>query len=217
LRTPLRSVNGFAAVLLENEAERLSETGAHSLARIVGSSARMGQMLTEILDVLVVVRAEIGRESVDMNVLAKDIDLQLGLRTAGVDLTLDPMPSAFGDQKLIKQALRNLMDNAWKYARDRKPPCVHLGFDATRDAYFVRDNGIGFDMTQSSKLFGLFQRLHGDPSIPGLGIGLAITARIIERHGGRIWAEATPETGATFWFSLPMDSSQPRTGFSDAP
>ncbi|HEX5739183.1 MAG TPA: PAS domain-containing protein, partial [Hydrogenophaga sp.] len=216
LRTPLRSVNGFAAVLLESEAERLSEAGAHSLSRIVGSSARMGQMLTEMLDVLAVVRAEIRGKSVDMNALAKDVDHQLGLRTAGVDLTLDPMPNAFGDQKLIKQALRNLMDNAWKYARDREPPRVHLGFEATREAYFVRDNGIGFDMAQAPKLFGLFQRLHGDPTVPGLGIGLAITARIIERHGGRIWAEATPGEGATFWFSLPMDNSQSRISFSDA-
>ncbi|WP_171984701.1 PAS domain-containing protein [Hydrogenophaga sp. A37] len=216
LRTPLRSVNGFAAVLLESEAEHLGEAGTKSLARIVGSSARMGQMLTEMLDVLAVVRAEIRGESVDMNALAKDIDHQLGLRAGGVDVTLDPMPNAIGDQKLIKQALRNLMDNAWKYARDRQPPRVHLGYEATRDAYFVRDNGIGFDMTQSPKLFGLFQRLHGDPTVPGLGIGLAITSRIIERHGGRIWAEATPGDGATFWFSLPMGRSQSLIGLSDA-
>ena len=215
LRTPLRSVNGFAAVLLESEAERLSEAGANSLARIVGSSARMGQMLTEMLDVLAVVRAEIIGESIDMHALAVGIDHQLGLRSAGVDLTLDPVPNAIGDEKLIKQALRNLMDNAWKYARHREPPQVHLGFDASRDAYFVRDNGIGFDMVQAPKLFGLFQRLHGDPTVPGLGIGLAITARIIERHRGRIWAEATPGEGATFWFSLPMDTGQ--TGLPDAP
>lgn len=215
LRTPLRSVNGFAAVLLESEAERLSEAGANSLARIVGASARMGQMLTEMLEVLAVVRAEISGDSIDMHTLAVGIDHQLGLRAAGVDLRLDPVPNAVGDQKLIKQALRNLMDNAWKYARHREPPQVHLGFDAGRDAYFVRDNGIGFDMAQAPKLFGLFQRLHGDPTVPGLGIGLAITARIIERHGGRIWAEATPGEGATFWFSLPMDADQ--TGMPDAP
>jgi signal transduction histidine kinase len=161
-----------------------------------------------MLDVLAVVRAEISGEIVDMHTLAVGIEHQLGLRAAGVDLRLDHVPNAIGDEKLIKQALRNLMDNAWKYARHREPPRVHLGFDASRDAYFVRDNGIGFDMVQAPKLFGLFQRLHGDPTLPGLGIGLAITARIIERHGGRIWAEATPGEGATFWFSLPMDHSQ---------
>jgi len=217
LRTPLRSVNGFAAVLLEAEAERLSEASAQSLARIVGSSARMGQILTEMLDVLAVVRAEIKEENVDMNALAADIDHQLGLRMAGVDLTLDPMPLAIGDEKLIKQALRNLMDNAWKYARHRQPPRMHLGYDAERDAYFVRDNGIGFDMAQAPKLFGLFQRLHGDSTVPGLGIGLAITSRIIERHGGRIWAEATPGVGATFWISLPPGDGQSGNGALETP
>lgn len=212
LRTPLRSVNGFAAVLLESEADRFSEASAKSLARIVGSSARMGQILTEMLDVLAVVRAEIREEHIDMHALATDIDHQLGLRMSGVDLKLDPMPFAVGDEKLIKQALRNLMDNAWKYARHRKPPQVHMGYDATKDAYFVRDNGMGFDMAQAPKLFGLFQRLHGDSTVPGLGIGLAITARIIERHGGRIWAEATPGAGATFWISLPPGNDQSRNG-----
>jgi PAS domain S-box-containing protein len=203
LRTPLRSLNGFASVLLETESGHLSEAGTHSMARIVGSSARMGQMLTEMLDVLAVVRAEIAEEHVDMQALAADIDQQLGLRAAGVDLVLDPMPTALGDEKLIKQALRNVMDNAWKYARHRQPPRVHLGYDAAQGAYFVRDNGVGFDMAQAPKLFGLFQRLHGDTTVPGLGIGLAIASRIIERHGGRIWAQATPGEGATFWISLP--------------
>lgn len=212
LRTPLRSVNGFAAVLLESEADRLNAASARSLDRIVGSSARMGQMLTEMLDVLAVVRAELREESIDMQALAMDIDHQLGLRLAGVDLTIDPMPHAIGDTKLIKQALRNLMDNAWKYARHRRPPSMNLGFDITREAYFVRDNGVGFDMAQAPKLFGLFQRLHGDATVPGLGIGLAITARIIERHGGRIWTEAAPDAGATFWISLPAAGARPGSG-----
>lgn len=203
LRTPLRSVNGFATVLLESEVQHLSEAGTRSLQRIVGASARMGQMLTEMLEVLAVVRAEIVEETVDVQALAIDIDHQLGLRASGVELRIDPMPRALGDPRLIKQALRNLMDNAWKYARDRHPPRVHVGFDREKNAYFVRDNGVGFDMAQAPKLFGLFQRLHGDASVPGLGIGLAICARIVERHAGRIWAEAKPGVGATFWMKLP--------------
>jgi signal transduction histidine kinase len=143
------------------------------------------------------------QQVVDMQALAIDIDHQLGLRASGVELLIDPMPPALGDPRLIKQALRNLMDNAWKYARDRSPPRVHLGFDREKNAYFVRDNGVGFDMAQAPKLFGLFQRLHADASVPGLGIGLAICARIVERHAGRIWAEAQPGVGATFWMKLP--------------
>ncbi len=203
LRTPLRSVNGFAVVLLDGETRNLSESGARSLSRIVDASARMGQMLTEMLDVLAVVRAEIRTESIDMRALTMDIDLQLGLSAAGVSLELDAMPTALGDSTLIKQALRNLIDNAWKYARDRQPPRVRVGYDPGKEAYFVRDNGVGFDMAQTPRLFGLFQRLHSDPSVPGLGIGLAICARIVERHGGRIWAEASPNAGATFWMQLP--------------
>ncbi|MCM3566375.1 sensor histidine kinase [Hydrogenophaga intermedia] len=139
LRTPLRSVNGFAAVLLESEAQHLSDAGTRSLQRIVGASARMGQMLTEMLEVLSVVRAEITEEEVNMIDLAVDIDHQLGLRASGVELLIDPMPHALGDPRLIKKALRNLMDNAWKYARDRNPPRVHVGFDQEKRAYFVRD------------------------------------------------------------------------------
>jgi signal transduction histidine kinase len=204
LRSPLRSVNGFASVLIDTELAQLSPSGVQMLARIVNASQRMGQMLTEMLDVLAVVRADLADGDVDMAAIARDIDGQLGLRAGGVALTIDAMPMARGDEKLIKQALRNLMDNAWKYARERSPPRVHVGFDAGQGAYFVRDNGMGFDMARAAKLFGLFQRLHTDASIPGLGIGLAIASRIVERHGGRLWAESTAGEGATFWIALPM-------------
>ncbi len=204
LRTPLRSVNGFATVLIDDEQANLSPSGVQTLERIVNASRRMGQMLTEMLDVLAVVRADLVDGEVDIAALARDIDEQLGMRAAGVAVTIDVMPAARGDEKLIKQALRNLMDNAWKYARERTPPNVHVGFDARQGAYFVRDNGVGFDMARSGKMFGLFQRLHTDASIPGLGIGLAITSRIVERHGGQVWAESVAGEGATFWVRLPM-------------
>ncbi|MBL0918084.1 MAG: PAS-domain containing protein [Hydrogenophaga sp.] len=204
LRAPLRSVNGFASVLIDDEQANLSPAGVQTLARIVNASRRMGQMLTEMLDVLAVVRADLVDGEVDVAALARDIDEQLGMRAAGVALTIDTMPVARGDEKLIKQALRNLMDNAWKYARERTPPSVHVGFDEAQGAYFVRDNGVGFDMARSAKLFGLFQRLHTDASIPGLGIGLAITSRIVERHGGQVWAVSAAGEGATFWVRLPM-------------
>ena len=107
------------------------------------------------------------------------------------------------DAKLLRQLLSNLMDNALKYSRQQPEPRVQVGFDSAQDAYFVRDNGMGFDMARASKLFGLFQRLHVHSEVPGMGVGLAIVSRIIERHGGSIWAESAPGQGATFWFRLP--------------
>ncbi|MBX3608722.1 MAG: PAS domain-containing protein [Hydrogenophaga sp.] len=205
LRTPLRSVNGFASVLVATEPHHLSAAGVDSLNRIVNASKRMGQMLTEMLDVLAVVRADIAEAHVDMHTMAHDIDQQLGLRASQVALTIDPLPPARGDHKLIKQALRNLMDNAAKYSRHQQPPRVHVGYDAAERAYFVRDNGMGFDMAQADKLFGLFQRLHGDTQVPGTGIGLAIASRAVERHGGQIWARSAPGDGATFWMRLPSN------------
>ncbi|MCU0943671.1 MAG: ATP-binding protein [Hydrogenophaga sp.] len=100
--------------------------------------------------------------------------------------------------------LSNLIDNALKYSRQQPQPLVVVGFDAGSGAYFVRDNGMGFDMARAEKLFGLFQRLHAQSDVPGMGVGLAIVSRIVERHAGRVWAESSPGQGATFWFSLPQ-------------
>src|SRR5690606_38503167 len=161
------------------------------------------QMLTEMLDLLAVVRADLADGEVDMRAMAQEIDEELGLSSSGVALTIDGLPPARGDRKLLKQALRNLMDNAAKYSRHQQPPRVQVGYDPAERAYFVRDNGVGFDMAQAPKLFGLFQRLHTDTRVPGLGIGLAIASRVVERHGGRIWAQASPGAGATFWMRLP--------------
>ena len=112
------------------------------------------------------------------------------------------LPDALGDATLLRQVLSNLLDNALKYSRHQGEPMVSVGFDVEAGAYFVRDNGMGFDMTRANKLFGLFQRLHAHSDVPGMGVGLAIVSRIIERHGGSIWAESAPGQGATFWFRL---------------
>ncbi len=113
------------------------------------------------------------------------------------------LPDALGDATLLRQVLSNLLDNALKYSKHQSEPMVVVGFDADAGAYFVRDNGMGFDMARANKLFGLFQRLHAGTDVPGLGVGLAIVARIIERHGGSIWAESSPGQGACFWFRVP--------------
>ncbi|MDP2262582.1 MAG: PAS domain-containing protein [Hydrogenophaga sp.] len=203
LRAPLRSVNGFAALIAEEEAERLSENGRDMFGRITRSSRNMGQMITDMLELLRVVRVELDAVPVDMQLLAETAVEAIGASAEQARLELAPMPLALGDATLLRQVLINLMDNALKYSRHQPQPVLHLGFDSTLHAYYLRDNGMGFDMSRAGKLFGLFQRLHVGSDVPGTGVGLAIVARIIERHGGRIWAESAPGQGATFWWTLP--------------
>ncbi|MDV7392077.1 ATP-binding protein, partial [Arthrospira platensis SPKY1] len=119
------------------------------------------------------------------------------------DLECGLLPPVMGDATLLHQVLSNLLDNAIKYAQPGTRPTVELGYDTVKAAYYLKDSGIGFDMSRAGKLFGLFQRMHLATNVPGTGVGLAIVARIIERHGGRIWAESTPGKGSTFWWTLP--------------
>jgi signal transduction histidine kinase len=202
LRTPLRSINGFAALVRDEEGAALSSAGRDALERIVQASTRMGRMLSDLLALLEVVRLDLHPSEVDMVALAEDAALALGLRAGGVQLQVDALPGAWGDAPLLRQALHHLLDNAAKFSRQALPPQVRVGYDAAQRAYLVRDNGTGFDPAQATRLFEPFQRLHNDPAQPGLGIGLAIVARIAQRHGGRVWAESTPGAGACFWLRL---------------
>jgi PAS domain S-box-containing protein len=203
LRAPLRAVNGFAMVISEEEAERLSPDGRVMFERITKASRNMGQMLTDMLEVLRVVRVEPQAEPVDMHALCLEIAESLLHEPHRVRMQVDALPPAMGDAVLLRQVLSNLLDNAQKYSARQPRPEIHVGHDAARKAYFVRDNGMGFDMAHAGKLFGLFQRLNHEADVPGLGVGLAIVSRIIERHNGRIWAESVPGQGATFWFEIP--------------
>jgi light-regulated signal transduction histidine kinase (bacteriophytochrome) len=128
---------------------------------------------------------------------------QLAHDLPGAQIRVGALPRVMGDATLLRQVLLNLMDNALKYSRHQDQPSVVVGYDNAQRCYFVRDNGLGFDMARASKLFGLFQRLHAGSDVPGTGVGLAIVARIVERHGGRVWAEAQPGQGATFRWTLP--------------
>lgn len=203
LRAPLRSVNGFAAIVQEEEAERLSPVGQDMFGRIERASRHMGQMLTDMLELLRVVRVALEPVPVDMDAVTRAALEPLGALTAQAQVELHPLPPALGDAALLRQVMGNLLDNALKYARPDAAPRVWVGFDEAADAYYVRDDGVGFDMAHAGKLFGLFQRLHAGSTVPGMGVGLAIVARIIERHSGRIWPESAPQAGATFWFRLP--------------
>jgi light-regulated signal transduction histidine kinase (bacteriophytochrome) len=204
LRAPLRSVNGFAALIADEEGDQLSPLARDMFGRITRSSRSMGQMLTDMLELLRVVRVELKRVPVDMAALAHGVMENLVSDVPQARMDIQPLPLVMGDAILLRQVLVNLLDNALKYSKHREQPQLVLGFDSAQRAFFLRDNGMGFNMAHAEKLFGLFQRLHAGSEVPGTGVGLAIVARIIERHGGRIWAESQADAGATFWWTLPQ-------------
>ncbi len=204
LRAPLRSVNGFASVVLEEEADRLSPNGRDMFERIARSSRNMGQMITDMLELLRVVRVDLEPVPVDMHELAHSVVETLSPQTNHARIEIQAMPRAMGDATLLRQVLSNLIDNGLKYSRHLAEPELVVGYESRQRAYFVRDNGMGFDMAHAEKLFGLFQRLHAGSNVPGMGVGLAIVSRIVERHSGRVWAESAPGEGATFWLRLPQ-------------
>jgi light-regulated signal transduction histidine kinase (bacteriophytochrome) len=206
LRAPLRSIDGFSTVLLEEHAHTLDAEGQDYLRRIRAANRRMGQLIDALLDLARVTRREIWREVVDLSVLSQSIaaELQQTQPDRRMEFRIMEGLTAFGDARLLRLALENLLGNAWKFTG--KQPCARIEFGVTehhgRQVYFVRDNGVGFDMTYADKLFGTFQRLHSATTFPGTGIGLATMQRLIQRHGGRIWAEAAVGQGATFYFIL---------------
>jgi len=203
LRAPLRSVNGFASLIQEEEGDRLSPLARDMFGRITRSSRNMGQMITDMLELLRVVRVDLAAVPVNLHTLAQSVAEVLTPQNEHAHIELDMVPEAMGDATLLRQVLFNLMDNGLKYSRHQARPELKLGYSAAQRAYFVRDNGMGFDMAHADKLFGLFQRLHAGSDVPGTGVGLAIVSRILERHGGRIWADSAPGQGTTFWFRLP--------------
>ena len=142
-----------------------------------------------------------------MKDLAKSVfnEIQAGQRDRHVNFKLDELPATFGDRVMIRQVLYNLLSNAMKFTRPRQDATIEVGFQTAGDrpAYYVRDNGVGFDMQYRNKLFGVFQRLHNVEEFEGAGVGLALVQRIVLRHGGRVWGEGKPNEGATFYFSLP--------------
>lgn len=202
LRAPLQAVNGFVSLVAQREKEQLSEASRHMLNRILAASRNMAQMIDDLLALFRVVRAELVTSPVDMAALAQATAEALASSSTRARVLIGDLPAAMGDATLLRQVFMNLIDNALKYSRDAAAPRVEVGHDAATDAYFVRDNGVGFDMAYAGKLFGVFQRLHAVTEFQGSGVGLAVVARIVERHGGRIWADAAVGQGATFFFTL---------------
>jgi signal transduction histidine kinase len=208
LRAPLRAIHGFSQALLEEHGGRLDAEGTDHLRRVCAAADRMGQLIDDLLELSRVTRSEMRAEAVDLSQLAHRVlgELQQSHPGRRVDVRIGDGLVAFGDQRLLRLALQNLLDNAWKFTSRRDGATIEVGRRNGADpAFFVRDDGAGFDMMYVGKLFGVFQRLHAPSDFPGTGVGLAIVQRIVHRHGGRVWAEAEPGRGATFYFTLPTE------------
>jgi signal transduction histidine kinase len=209
LRAPLRAIDGFSRLVLEDYGDRLDEEGKSHLQRVCAASQRMGELIDDMLSLSRVSRNRMTRETVDLSGLADAVIAELRREEPGrsIQCTVEPGLRVEADSNLIRVVLENLLRNAWKFTRNKQPAKIEMGAlqQNGKPTYFVRDNGAGFDMAYANKLFGAFQRLHKATEFEGTGIGLATVQRIVNRHGGKVWAEGIVEQGATFYFTLQFD------------
>ncbi|MCB2209088.1 MAG: PAS domain S-box protein [Bacteroidetes bacterium] len=207
LRAPLRALDGFSKILLEDYESVLDSEGKRYLNIIKDNATNMGELIDDLLKFSRLNKQEIQPSKIDMFDLAKSI-YEETLHTFGLsdaEFKIEELPEAYGDYAMVKQVWRNLLGNSIKYRSNKENLVLEIGYTAnkTENVYFVKDNGVGFDMAYKDKLFGVFQRLHSKKEFEGTGVGLAIVQRIIHRMGGRVWAEAEVNKGATFYFTLP--------------
>ena len=207
LRAPLRSIDGFSQALVEDVGPQLPPDARSHLDRIRHATRRMGRLIDELMALSKVARVEMKRERVDLTDVAEQVVAELRRQQPSreVDVAIAPGLQATADPSLVRLALQNLIENAWKFSSRREGSTIEVGQARNADgatAFFVRDNGAGFDPDYAHKLFGPFQRLHAVSEFPGTGIGLATVQRIVHRHGGRVWAEGQTNAGATFYFTL---------------
>ena len=211
LRAPLRSIDGFSLALLEDYEEKLDAEGKDSLHRVRAATQRMGVLIDDLLNLSRVTRAEIKLEWVDLSAIGRFIgtELQTSQPERRIELHIQEGLKAHADSNLMRIALENLLGNAWKFTAKREFARIEFGQTNNNGSrvYFVRDDGAGFDSARAHRLFGAFQRFHEKSDFPGTGVGLATVQRIIQRHGGRIWAESAVGKGATFYFTL-LDARQ---------
>jgi light-regulated signal transduction histidine kinase (bacteriophytochrome) len=211
LRAPLRAIDGFARILLEDHRAKLDPEAQRLLGVIDQNTRRMGQLIDDLLAFSRLGRKEIMTRRVDMEELTRTVvdeirraEAEQG-RNGSLDIQIGSLPAVPGDRALLRQVVSNLVQNAVKFTRGRSSARIEVGSrpDGTETVYYVKDNGAGFDPRYADKLFGVFQRLHSTEQFDGTGVGLAIVKRIVQRHGGRVWAEGQPDQGATFYFTLP--------------
>lgn len=206
LRAPLRAINGFAKVLHEDYAPKFDDEGMSSLNAIMNNSKKMGMLIDDLLAFSRLGRKEISTSKINMTALAKSVKEEaLVSNTSEIDFVINELLPAKGEQALIKQVWVNLISNAIKYSKNKPKIKIEIGsyYKDNLVVYYVKDNGVGFDMQYYNKLFGVFQRLHSSGEFEGTGVGLAIVQKIIHRHNGTVWAESKPNEGTSFYFSLP--------------
>jgi len=206
LRAPLRAISGFAQAAIEDCAPRLDDEGKRFLGLIQDNAHRMGQLIDDLLTFSRLGRQDLITAPVDLAALAQGVFEELAGPAPGrqMQFVAGALPPARGDKAMLRQVLMNLLSNAIKFTRPRAEAIIELGYAPVADggAYYVKDNGVGFDMRYADKLFGVFQRLHSVREFEGTGIGLAVVSRIVARHGGRVWAQGHVDQGATFFFTL---------------
>lgn len=206
LRAPLRAMAGFSNILLEDYEQKLDDDGRKYLGRIIVASDKMSRLIDGILDLSRISRRQVKRETVNISELAQQIigELRVSEPARKVEVLIEPDLTVLGDMNLVGVVLQNLLGNAWKFTAKKESPHITVGsiMKENRKVFFVRDDGAGFDMAYSEKLFGTFQRLHSESEFAGTGVGLATVRRIAHLHGGEVWAEGTVNQGATFYFTL---------------
>src|SRR5438552_6538312 len=207
MRGPLRAIDGFSRVLMEEYPDKMDAEGKRLLNIIRQNAQSLSELIVGLLTFSHLGRQPLEQTDVNMEELAKGVfdEIQTANKERALVLELQALPPAFGDRTMIQQVLYNLVSNAFKFTRPKQNPSIEIGFQesANQHTYYVRDNGVGFDMQYSNKLFGVFQRLHNVEEFEGAGVGLALVQRIVLRHGGRVWAEGKVNEGATFYFSVP--------------
>ncbi len=208
LRAPLRAISGFSQILVDEYAPNLDDEGIRLINIITRNTTTMGMLIDDLLRFSRMSRREMESTVIDMNSLVAEVIQQHKEFISLKAFQFKPgnIPRAYGDMSMIRVVLMNLLSNASKFSTSEKQPVVEIGgrVDTSENVYFVKDNGVGFDMKYADKLFGVFQRLHSSEEFEGTGVGLALVQRIIHRHGGRVWAEGEVHKGATFYFTLPV-------------
>ncbi len=207
LRAPLRAISGFSQAVIEDCAPQLDDEGRRYLGLIQENAHRMGRLIDDLLTFSRLGRQQMTNSKIDMETLAKSVFEELAALEPGrkIKFIAHTLPPVYGDNSMIRQVLVNLLSNAIKFTRPKEEALIEFGYLPKLEdgAYYIKDNGVGFDMQYANKLFGVFQRLHSITEFEGTGVGLALVYRIITRHGGKVWAEGIVDQGATFYFTLP--------------